>query len=70
MQTNDAERLALLLRELIDTMTVGGTFEEMTFCDEDSGLPFVYGKMKAALALAVSLSEAAGHRPAPSHRLQ
>lgn len=66
----DAEEIALLLQQVVDTMTSGGAFEEMELADEDSGLPFVYGKLKRALALAVSASRQTDQPAPPSHRLQ
>lgn len=66
----DAEQIALPLQEVMDTMTSGGTFEEMENADDDSGLPFVYGKLKRALALAVAASSQSPGPAPPSHRLQ
>ena len=67
---NEHQSIAILLQEVIDTMTEGGTFQEMDCCDVDSGLPFVYSKLKKALALAVSTSHQPDHPRPPSHRLQ
>jgi hypothetical protein len=50
----DPGDLELLLRDIIDTMRDGGTFEEMSNCDEDSGLPEIPNKLRLALLMATA----------------
>ena len=42
---NNTKKASELLAEIFDTLECGGSFEEWDYCDEDSGLPFVYGKL-------------------------
>jgi hypothetical protein len=50
----DPGDLELLLQEIISTMHQGGTFHEMSLCDEDSGLPEIPNKLRLALLMATA----------------
>jgi hypothetical protein len=66
-----SEKNELAITEIINALEECGSFHEWTFCDDEDGLPFIYGKLKQALEMA---DRAAVHRHRldlyPQHRLQ